>query len=81
MTDSVFSVFLSLLLYPLTPESPRWLLAVGKEKEAEKIIKQIARLHHKPLPVLHRETELTEKKEQKIPQVKEKGEFNQDLRQ
>eukprot|EP00092_Neocalanus_flemingeri_P023373 GFUD01025341.1.p1 GENE.GFUD01025341.1~~GFUD01025341.1.p1 ORF type:complete len:544 (-),score=116.27 GFUD01025341.1:296-1927(-) len=43
-------IFASLLLYPLTPESPRWLIAVGKEKEAAKIIHQISRMHKCPLP-------------------------------
>ena len=39
-----------MLLYPLTPESPRWLLSVNKEKEALKIINQISRLHKKAAP-------------------------------
>merc|ERR1719422_1835918 len=43
-------IFISLLLYPLTPESPRWLLSVNKEKEALKIINQISRLHKKAAP-------------------------------
>ena len=67
-------VFLSLLLYPLTPESPRWLLAVGKEAEAEKVIKQISRLNSKALPELarHRQTELREK-QVSVPSASDKG--------
>lgn len=41
-------VFVSLLLYPLTPESPRWLIAVKREAEAEKILQQIARINRSP---------------------------------
>jgi OCT family organic cation transporter-like MFS transporter 4/5 len=43
-------IFVSLLLYPLTPESPRWLIAVGREEEAEKIIQQIGRINRRPAP-------------------------------
>ena len=43
-------VFVSLLLYPFTPESPRWLIAVKKEKEAAKIIQQISKINKRPLP-------------------------------
>jgi len=43
-------IFASLLLYPLTPESPRWLISVRKEKEAAKIVQQIAKLHKRSLP-------------------------------
>ena len=42
---SLCSVFVSLLLYPLTPESPRWLIAVKREAEAERILQQIARIN------------------------------------
>ena len=49
----IFSVFISLLLYPLTPESPRWLLSVNKTGEAKKIINQISKLHEKSAPEFH----------------------------
>ena len=43
-------VFISLLLYPLTPESPRWLLSVNKNKEAKRVIDQIAKYNKKSSP-------------------------------
>ena len=46
-------VFISLLLYPLTPESPRWLLAVNKEKEARKVIQQMAKINKTSVPQLY----------------------------
>ena len=49
-TEVCVPVFASLLLYPFTPESPRWLIAVKKEKEAAKIIQQISKINKRPLP-------------------------------
>lgn len=46
-------IFVSLLLYPLTPESPRWLLSVDKDEEAKKIIDRIAKIHKKPEPDIY----------------------------
>jgi len=38
-------VFVALLLYPITPESPRWLAAVGKLSESRSILHTVAKLN------------------------------------
>ena len=39
-----------LLCVSIIPESPRWLLVVGEEEKADKIIKRIAAINKKTLP-------------------------------
>lgn len=41
---------LLLICYPVLPESPRWLVAIGDYRRATEIMKKIGRVNKKPLP-------------------------------
>ena len=66
------SVFISILLYPLVPESPRWLLSVNKTDEANKIIRQISRIHKKSAPDIDLDNETGNRVDAAVSVEKEK---------
>jgi len=43
-------LLLLMLLYPLLPESPYWLLATGRTQEAQALLQRIAHMNRRELP-------------------------------
>ena len=50
MAASSVPLLLLMLLYPLLPESPYWLLATGRTREVRMLLQRIARMNGRDLP-------------------------------
>ena len=50
MAISSLPLLLLMLLYPLLPESPYWLLAMGRTQEVQALLTRIARMNGRELP-------------------------------
>jgi hypothetical protein len=59
MITSVPGILIFLIMYPFLPESPRWLITVGRLEEAKAIIEKIAKVNGNSGAIDSRELDLT----------------------
>jgi len=63
------AILVQIPVWLLLPESPRWLLSKGREKEARALMTRAARMNGKPMDLTHHVLKAKEKEEDKIPQL------------